>query len=114
EGSVGVAQYAGVVIDRGKDVPGTAPWARIDGEARRERERTFFQSLDAEQLVAKRLLRRRGLGVRQPPEESTHRISLEELLRRGLLRSGKRRRREGGRAGWAAGLRKAKPLVWHA
>ena len=80
QGEVRVAQHAGVVVEPGKDVTGAAPWARVDGEARRERQRTFFESLDAQQLVAKRLLRRRGLGVRQPPEESTHRISLEKLL----------------------------------
>ena len=56
--AVRVAQHAGVVVEAGKDVAGAAPRARVDGEARGERERALFQPLDAEQLVAKRLLRR--------------------------------------------------------
>src|SRR5216684_3433572 len=72
--SVRVAQHAGVVIEPRKDVTGTAPRARVDGEVRRERQRTLFESLDAEQLVAKRFLRRRRFRVPQLPEEFAHRI----------------------------------------
>ena len=51
------AQHAGVVVEPGKDVPGTPARARVDGEAGGERQRTLFEPLDAEQLVSKRLLR---------------------------------------------------------
>jgi hypothetical protein len=55
--AVGGAQDAGVVVEAGKDVPGAAPRARVDGEAGGERQRALFQPLDAEQFVAKRLVR---------------------------------------------------------
>ena len=74
ERAVGVPQDAGVVIEPGKDVAGTAPWARVDGEARREGERTLFEPLDTEELVAKRFLRRWRRGVPQLSEESAQEI----------------------------------------
>src|SRR5438132_10629513 len=74
QGPVRLAQHAGVVIEPKKDVTGTAPRARVDRKACGERKRTLFQSLDAEQLVAKRFLRRLRLGAPQLPEECAHRI----------------------------------------
>ena len=70
--AVGLAQYARVVVESRKDVSGAAPRVRVDGEARRERQRTLFQPLDAEQLVAKRLLQRWHCGPPQRPEQSAH------------------------------------------
>ena len=82
---VGVAQHAGVVVEPGKDVAGAAPRVRVDGEARRERQRALFQPLDAEQLVAKRLLRRRRSAAPQPPEESAHRITPDRVTGAGAM-----------------------------
>jgi hypothetical protein len=93
---VRVAQYAGIVVEPGKDVPRAAPRARIDGEARRERERALLQPLDTEQFVAKRFLRWRCLGVPELPEASAQMRSPKMALMR----------TEGGTS--AAGLRKAK------
>ena len=53
---VRVAQHAGIVIESRKDVAGTAPPARVNRKAGRERQRTLFESLDAEQFVTKRFL----------------------------------------------------------
>ena len=70
--SIRIAQHAGVVIEPGEDIPGAAPGVRVDGEARGEGQRALFQPLDAEQLVAKRLIRRRRAPVPELPEESAH------------------------------------------
>ena len=51
------AQDTRIVLESGKDVPRPAS-IRVDGEARRERQGTLFESFDAEEFVAKRLLGR--------------------------------------------------------
>ncbi len=90
QGSVRVAQHACVVVEPGENVTGAASRARVQREARREGQRPLFQALDAEQLVAKRFLRRGRCAkkcVPELPEESVHRrivtfcdIELSEML----------------------------------
>jgi hypothetical protein len=77
--AIGEAQHAGVVVEARED--GAAPAARvgIDREARGQRQRPFFQPLDAEQLVAKRLFRRRRRGTPQLPEESAHHTMMSAM-----------------------------------
>ena len=57
---------------------GTAPRVGVDGEARREGQGAFFQPLDAEQLVAKRLLRAVASCAKRIP----HRIKRTSECRR--------------------------------
>ena len=71
--AIRVAQHARVVGEPGKDVAGTAARARIEREARRERQRPLVEPLAAEQFVAERLLLRRPAP--EAPEESAHGIS---------------------------------------
>jgi hypothetical protein len=73
--AVRLAEDAGVVGEPGKDVAGAAPRIRVDGEAGGEGEGAFFEPFDAEQLVAKRFLRRGRLALPESPEQSAHRIS---------------------------------------
>jgi hypothetical protein len=72
QGSIGLAQDAGVVIEPGKDAPCTTPRVRVDGEAGGERLRSLFQSLDAEQLVAQRFFRWRRAAAPEPTQEPFH------------------------------------------
>jgi hypothetical protein len=53
QGTVGLPQDLGVVVEAGKDAPGLAP-VGIHGESGRERAGALIQPLDAEQLVPER------------------------------------------------------------
>lgn len=55
ERAVGRAQDGDVLLEAWKDAARAGAAARIDREARGERERALLEPLDAEQLVAKRL-----------------------------------------------------------
>ena len=57
-----VAQHVRVVVEPRKNVTG-APRRGVDREARRERHRTLFEPLHAEQFVAKRFVRARRRRV---------------------------------------------------
>ncbi len=70
QGAVRVPQHTGVVVEARKDVLGAAPRARVDGEAGGEGERALFEPLDAEQLVAKRLLSQSRVGAPARPESA--------------------------------------------
>ncbi len=87
QGPVRAAQHARVVVETGKDVAGAAARARVDREARREGQRTLFEPLGAEQLVAKRLLRVRR--PTQPFEQIAHRMTTarghHEVPRAGVI-----------------------------
>jgi hypothetical protein len=52
-------QHTRVVVEAWKDAPRTTSGIRVDGESSGERFRTVLESLDAQELVAERLLRRR-------------------------------------------------------
>jgi hypothetical protein len=54
--AIGVAQEVNVVVEPGNRVPGTTPGIGVDREARGERERSVFEPLGTQQVVAKRLL----------------------------------------------------------
>ncbi len=56
QGAIGVAQDAGVVVEPRKHAARGAARARVHGEPRRERVRPLLQALDAQELVAERLL----------------------------------------------------------
>ena len=70
ERAIGRAQLPDVVVESRKRVPGAPARIGIDGEARRQRERTVLEPLDAEELVAQRLLRRRQ--TRPSPPRAGH------------------------------------------
>ncbi len=74
QGSIRLAQDAGVVVEPGKDVSCTTPRIRVDGEAGRQRLRALFQALDAEQLVAQRFVRWRRPARPEPTQELRHRF----------------------------------------
>ena len=54
EHSVRGAQGAGVVVEAWKDAARALTRRGVDREPRAQRQRAFFEALDAEQLVAKR------------------------------------------------------------
>ena len=54
--AVGRAQHAGVVVEAREDAARARRGLGIDGEAGRERQRPLLEPLDAQQLVAQRLL----------------------------------------------------------
>ena len=56
--AVGGAQHPHVVLEPRKRVAGAAARIGIDGQTGGERERTFLEPLDAQELVAQRLLSR--------------------------------------------------------
>ena len=70
ERTIGRAKQPDVVIESRKRVCGTPARIGIDGEAGRQRQRTVFEPLDAQELVAQRLLRRRQ--TRPSPPRAGH------------------------------------------
>jgi hypothetical protein len=54
ERGVGRAQGAGVVVEAWKDAARAPARGGVDGEARRQRQRALVETLDAEEVVAKR------------------------------------------------------------
>ena len=54
--AIGAAHDAHVVVESRKDVPRTASRIRIDREARGERQGSFFEPFDADELVPQRFL----------------------------------------------------------
>ncbi len=68
-GQVGGAEDAGVVVEPREDVPRHPPGVGVEGEPGGEGLGPLFQALDAQQLVAQRLL---GRGPRPRPPETDH------------------------------------------
>jgi hypothetical protein len=64
EGPIGGAQHTNVVFEAREGVTGAVARVGIDREAGSQRERTFLEPLDAEQLVAKRFVDRRWLSMK--------------------------------------------------
>ena len=71
--TIALAQHAGVFFEPGKDAAGAA--ARIDGKAGCYRQGTFFEALNAEQLIAERLGWRRRTGGPQPAKDVKHKAT---------------------------------------
>jgi hypothetical protein len=70
ERAIRASQHPHVVVEARERVARPMPRIRIDGEARRQRQRALFEPLDAEELVAQRLVGRRGAAPQEPGQEA--------------------------------------------
>ena len=70
--AIGAAQHADVVLESRKRVARAASWIGIDGQAGGERQRTLLEPLDAQELVAQRLLGRGRLSTPKPTCRQPH------------------------------------------
>jgi len=68
--AIALPQHARVVLEARKDTARPARW--IHGEARRQRQRPFFQTLDAEQFVAEWFVCRGRVRWPQPAKHVKH------------------------------------------
>ena len=75
ERAIGRAQHADVVVESRKRVFRAAAWIGIDRQAGGQRQRAVFEPLDAEELVAQRLLGRGRTGPSPPRARHADRYS---------------------------------------
>ena len=79
---VGSTQDAGVVVETGQDVPRGPPRVRVEREAGRESPRPLLQPLDAQQLVAQRLVRLWAIAFPEQAERCFRLSSSRQTRRR--------------------------------
>jgi hypothetical protein len=74
EDAVGVAEYAGVVVETGEERARLAAGVTGERESGSERPGAFFQAFDAEELGAEWLRRFRAAAAAEEAEQFSHLI----------------------------------------